>query len=46
MFDVGVTVNADFAKVAVNALTNVVKDKVEQEIRNRIPVNIPGVRLR
>jgi hypothetical protein len=49
LFDVGVTGNADFAKVAANALTNIVKDRVEQEIRDRIPVpggiKIPGIRF-
>ncbi len=46
MFDVGVTGNADFAKVAANALTNIVKDKVEQEIKKNIPpVKIPGLRF-
>lgn len=47
LFDVGVTGNADFAKVAANALTNIVKDRVEQQIRDRIPVpggiKIPGL---
>jgi hypothetical protein len=47
LFDVGVTGNADFAKVAANALTNVVRDRVEQQIRDRIPVpggiKIPGL---
>jgi hypothetical protein len=40
---------ADFAKVAANALSNIVKDRVEQEIRDRIPVpggiKIPGLRF-
>ncbi|HBB30659.1 MAG TPA: hypothetical protein DDZ80_30475 [Cyanobacteria bacterium UBA8803] len=49
LFDVGVTGNADFAKVAANALTNIVKDRVQQEIRDRIPVpggiKIPGIRF-
>jgi hypothetical protein len=49
LFDVGVTGNADFAKVAANALTNIVRDRVEQEIRDRIPVpggiKIPGIRF-
>jgi hypothetical protein len=47
LFDVGVTGNADFAKVAANALTNIVRDRVQQEIRDRVPVpggiKIPGL---
>jgi hypothetical protein len=45
LFDVGVTGNADFAKVAANALTNVVKDRIQNEIQQRIPVpvKIPGL---
>lgn len=49
LFDVGVTGNADFAQAAANALTNIIKDRVEQQIRDRIPVpggiRIPGIRF-
>ncbi|NET90718.1 MAG: hypothetical protein F6K45_21940 [Kamptonema sp. SIO1D9] len=44
LFDVGATGNADFAKAAVNALTNEIRNRVEEEIRDRIPV--PGGLLR
>ncbi len=45
LFDVGVTGNADFAKVAANALTNIVRDRIQNEIQQRIPVpvKIPGL---
>ncbi len=43
IFDVANTGEAGFAQAAVNTVTNIVKDKVEQEIRNRIPVKVPGL---
>jgi hypothetical protein len=43
IFDVANTGEAGFAQAAADAVTGIVKDKVQQEIRNRIPVNIPGL---
>lgn len=45
IFDVGATGNADFAKVAANAVTNIIKDRLQQEIQQRIPIpiRIPGL---
>ena len=49
IFDVGNTGEAGFAQAAANALTNIIKDRVQQEIRDRIPVpggiKIPGIRF-
>ncbi|MBD2691374.1 VWD domain-containing protein [Anabaena catenula] len=45
IFDVANTGEAGFAQAAADAVTGIVKDRVQQEIRNRIPVNIPGVRF-
>ena len=47
IFDVANTGDASFAESAANALTDIIKDRVEQEIRDRIPlpggINIPGL---
>jgi len=40
---VGVTGDADFAKVAANAVTNVIQDRIEDELRRQVPVPIPNL---
>jgi len=41
LFDVAVTGETGFARVAANFLKNKVRQRVEQEIRNRIPIPVP-----
>ncbi|MBD2384873.1 VWD domain-containing protein [Cylindrospermum sp. FACHB-282] len=43
IFDVANTGEAGFAQAAADAVTGIVKDRVEREIRDRIPVKIPGL---
>ncbi|NEP12468.1 MAG: hypothetical protein F6K14_20130 [Symploca sp. SIO2C1] len=47
IFDVANTGDASFAESAANALTDIIKERVEQEIRDRIPlpggINIPDL---
>ncbi|MBD2485494.1 VWD domain-containing protein [Planktothrix sp. FACHB-1365] len=41
LFDVAVTGETGFARVAANFLKNKVRQRVEREIRNRIPIPVP-----
>ncbi|MEB3279499.1 MAG: VWD domain-containing protein [Lyngbya sp.] len=41
LFDVAVTGETGFARVAANFLKNKVRERVEQEIRNRVPIPVP-----
>ena len=43
IFDVGATGDVNFAKAAANALTNTIKNRAEQEIRDRLPGSVPNL---
>ena len=41
LFDVAASGDVSLASVAANILKNEVKQRVEQEIRNRVPIPLP-----